>query len=344
MTSEEYRKIEGEDEITSESQFASKIDKLIGQPVDGYLYNAKNGATFLLRHILSGTYGYNHGRYDGDYGLLRDELAPLVKSKSVSDAYKESLRLEFKDNEEYKKYLVVFDQDKDINDMSEDELVCINRLVNASKDGYLRWSMRDYLFRLDGEGVISFIKNNMDSMDIVEHILESTNINSRASYYSGRGVNFGDLNYGELTTIFKKLFKLDPEYAKEFVNMVLSMQTLGATEFITNFFRFANNGFKMDGLEISDTNVSLDGLHDEARDLVAFISVHSVIGRDAHSQKYLSSRMKSCFLSNIKYILEKYIPDFDYEKVKAECLDYREGYEKPGVRRRASHDNDYYMW
>ena len=53
--------------------------------------------------------------------------------------------------------------------------------------------------------------------------------------------------------------------------MVRKMETLGATEFINSFIGFANKGFKSDSLKTENSNISLDGVHGEARDTIAFI-------------------------------------------------------------------------
>lgn len=43
--------------------------------------------------------------------------------------------------------------------------------------------------------------------------------------------------------------KLGADVATEFCEMVMKMETLGAYEFISTFYNFADNNFKVDGIE-----------------------------------------------------------------------------------------------
>ena len=332
MTFEEYDKIIGErDVVTSGAELASVFDKLNGKSMEGIWSEIPNAASYLIRSSLDTVYGYHHHPSLRQYhGTLIDELSELVKSKALSDAYKKILKLEFENNEEYKKYLLVLDQDKNINDMSEEEITCIYRLIDASKDNYLKWSIDSYLYRLDGEGVREYVKNNLCNRGFVDHLLISTGINPRSSYYSGCGVSPSNLNSDQIAAIFRKIFKLDQTYAKEYVRLVLHLQTLGATEFIDNLNYFATNGFTIEGLGLSDNQISLDGLYDEQRDMIALISIYAMEGRDKNSQIIESNRMKKEFLRSIEDILEKYMPDFKYD----------DEYEK-NCRREFRHDRYY---
>lgn len=333
MTFEEYDKIIGKrDVVTSEAELASVFDKLNGKSIESVWSKIPNAASYLIRSSLDTVYGYHYRPALRQYhGALIDDLSELVKSKTLSDAYKKILKLEFENNEEYKKYLLVLDQDKNINDMSEEEITCICRLIDASKDNYLKWSIDSYLYRLDGEGVREYVKNNLCNRGFVDHLLRSTGINPRSSYYSGCGVNPDNLNSNQIAAIFRKIFKLDQTYAREYVRLVLHLQTLGATEFIDNLNYFATNGFTIEGLGLSDNQVSLDGLYDEQRDMVSLISIYAMRGRDKNSQILQSNRMKEEFLRSIEDILEEYMPDFKYDDEYAKCC-----------RREFRHDRYYY--
>ena len=53
----------------------------------------------------------------------------------------------------------------------------------------------------------------------------------------------------------------------------MMIQAKGFPEFINSFIGFANKGFKSDSLKTENSNISLDGVHGEARDTIAFISI-----------------------------------------------------------------------
>ena len=192
-------------------------------------------------------------------------------------------------------------------------------------------SIMSFLYKLNGKGVVSFIKNNVNNQDLASHILLTSGLNDRASYYSGRGVNYGDLNEKNLIAIFGKLLKLDQSYATEFVEMVKQMKTLGATEFINSFMNFADSGFKLEHLKNEDSNISLDGLYGQAGDTVAFISISSTMsrGNDMDYQISVSEGMKHSFISRIRPILIEMNSKFTY--------DYNQSYNpygKSSIRRK----------
>lgn len=80
-------------------------------------------------------------------------------------------------------------------------------------------------------------------------LAEHAGMSSRPAYYSGRGVNRGDLGYRELTCIYRYLEagasqRHFPETAPEgFISMVLSIEILSATAFLNHLRDLANNGW-----------------------------------------------------------------------------------------------------
>ena len=144
-------------------------------------------------------------------------------------------------------------------------------------------------------------------------MLWTSGLNDRASYYSGRGVNFSDLGAQNLVAIFEKLLRLDVNYALNFAKMVCLMRTLGATEFINTFFKFAENDFSTDGLFFDKKNESLDGVYDEERNMVGFATLVSALsrGNDDEYQYKASENMKKAFLSRI----EDYVNEIDPEEM-----------------------------
>ena len=61
----------------------------------------------------------------------------------------------------------------------------------------------------------------------MNQILATSGVHPVASYYSGRGVNLGDLSDSHLVSIFKKLLKYDVTYAYNFVELIQKMNILG---------------------------------------------------------------------------------------------------------------------
>ncbi len=158
-----------------------------------------------------------------------------------------------------------------------------------------------YLFKQNGKGVKEFFKKDMDAIELAEEILIRSGLNPRASYYSGCGVNYNDLNQDKLISIYRKLINIEPKYALEFSKMVLKMKTLGATEFITSFKDLATSGFVSDKSKPSDSNISFDGVYGQARNAVALASVHAALGAtlNATEQVAISEHIKLNFIRGI---------------------------------------------
>ena len=221
-------------------------------------------------------------------------------------------------NEDVKK---IIESDKNINDMSEEEIKCLN---NAIENFYsteritkpnISSEFMPYIYKLDGEGIISFIKNNINSQEIAKRILGTSGLCPRSSYYSGRGVNRGDLNESQLIEIFKKLYKLDHNYSLEFFDMVNEMKSLGATEFIDTFYNFARNGFSSKRLDIKTSNISVEGLYDEARNMMMFISILEVQERmkTGRHEDSVTASIKGGFNNSVMPIIKELRPNYSFD-------------------------------
>lgn len=315
ISMDEYNAIESKiDSMLSEEELIETHKKLIGKSCKCDYWEVKDCGVEFINKFLSRDWGRTIV-YHYSQGAKK-----FIQSKYLSDYFKSSIRELLSDEDLGEEVLNVLNSDKVINDMSEEEILSI---YSAIKDFYAKTpraekvSASNYLmsllYKLNGSGVVSFIKNNVNNKDLASHILVTSGLNDRSSYYSGRGVNYGDLNEDNLVAIFSKLLKVDIDYATSFVGMVRQMKTLGATEFINSFMSFAINGFKVESLNLEDSNVSLDGVYGKARDVVAFISIFSTMSRsnDQDYQIRASEQMKNSFISKIRPVLQSINPDYD---------------------------------
>lgn len=307
ISMDDYIKIESKiDSIMSEEKLIETHKNLIGKTCKNYFHEIKDcGVDFIGKFLTNDrrtvVYEYSKG------------AKKFIKSKYLSDYFKTSIRKLLSNEELSEVVLNALNSDKLINDMSEEEILAIYSAIK----GYYGHSpiidmanagnyFMQLLYKLDGEGVISFIKNNVSTSDLARYILSTSGLNESASYYSGRGCNYGDLNENHLVAIFNKLFKIDADYATNFAEMVYQMKTLGATEFINSFMDLAANGFKMESLKTEDSNISLDGVYGKARDAVAFGSIFSKIniGNDQVHQIKASEQTKKVFMARITPIIQ----------------------------------------
>lgn len=236
----------------------------------------------------------------------------FFKSEYLSNYFKESIKEMLSDSIS-EELMNILNSDKNINDMTEEEIKAIRaeideyyKINKKSEKPNISSRFMSYLYKLDGKGVISYIKNNIDSASLARHILLTSGLNDRSSYYSGRGVNYSDLSDKHLAEIYRKLLVLDYNYASNYVGLVNRMRTLGATEFIDSFIGFGYSGFGfMDKNSLSKSNISLDGVSGRAAYLVGAISLYESSRRDDDYQLDATEGMKHAFHHRIDLIHRK---------------------------------------
>lgn len=271
------------------------------------LFNLDWGRT-IIYHYSTGAQEFFKSEYLSDY--FKESIKKLLSQEELSDVVNNALN-----------------SDKLINDMSEEEIKAIRSSIHDfynnsdPEEPNISGYFISLVYKLDGKGAISYMKNTIDNSSLASRILLTTGLNDRASYYSGRGVIYGDLNEEHLVEIFNKLLKIDQNYAVEFVKMVMSMKTLGATEFITSFENFARNNFVLEPSPIDNKNISLDGVYGDARFSMASIALGltRIRGNDMDYQISVSEDMKESFISSIRDILNRINPDVynEYEDYEA---------------------------
>lgn len=104
----------------------------------------------------------------------------------------------------------------------------------------------------------------MESIELGDRILSRHMQVTRASFYAGRGPCTSDLNGKMLYYIFKDLHDVDRSYGENFIRLVDSIPSIGATEFINAYNEFARNDFVLDNGVVSDEPV-IEGRTDRER-------------------------------------------------------------------------------
>lgn len=325
ISMEDYRAFESSIDRMNEQDLIKSHTALINKTCKNNYREIKDCGVRFIECFLERDWGRSIV-YEYNDGAIN-----FIYSKYLSDYFKNFIKELLKDDEQSEILYNALNSDKHINDMSEEE---IKHIYSSLKEHYKNTNeekpnitpgFKVYLFKLDGKGVTSYIKNNIDKLYFVNRILSTSGLCNRASFYSGRGVNHGDLSDENLTEIFKKLIKYDTNYGLNFVNMVMNMETLGATEFINSFKNLAENNFQYEKQNIEKSNISLDGLENESRDAVAFISILGAMNnKNKVFEIQATEMMKKIFISSINPILEEISPEF-YEQINSQ---YYGGYAK----------------
>ena len=288
--------------------------ELIGKNVKTYEYLDKivDGGVKLVFDLFERDEGRSIVYH---YSFSESEF---IHSTYLSSYFKDSIKKLLGDSIE-EELANILNSDKDINDMEEEEIKVIKDTLDSfySNPNYkpvsnIAASFMTYLYKLEGIGVTSYIKNNISKDKIAYHCMFTSGLIPRADFYSGRGVKECDLNADNLVSIFNKLCVLDKEYALEFVEMVNSMKTLGATEFIESFYNFAWNGFKHFAENVVDSNISF-GNSNESRHAIALGTILSTIhSSDRGIQIYMSKLIVNDFMWEIRKKLRSIDPENKY--------------------------------
>ena len=276
----EYFALENKiDSLTKKEEFIDIHRYLIDKTCDCDYLDIKDCGFQFIRALLNRDSGIT---YVYEY---KDGAKEFIESKYLSDYFKSYFD---------------FDSNKDISDMNKIEIKPLYDSLNDED----KQVFKAYLYKLNSDNINDFIKKNIDSKTLASDILSSSGLSSLASTYVGRGVNYGDLNDFNLNAIFNKLFAIDKNYAFNYVDMVLNMETLGATEFINAFKSLASNGFIYDEEHINSSKVSLDGLYGDLRDKVATSVLHYFLDQDYDYQKFATEQMKLQFILKNKEVCE----------------------------------------
>lgn len=232
--------------------------KLIGKKVNVNKPAINNCGIEALMYLLTLDWGRNI------VYQYNDASKDFMKSKYLSNYIKYELKKMlvkmnyYADSDKYcnDKIKKLLNSNKTLSDMTEEEIKYLFSHVKESISNFevpnkvdtkIANCFNELLYKLDGEGIKSLLKDDefIEKSSLVSHILLTSGLSNRSKYYSGRGVNFIDLDQRNLLEIFKKLLKIDINYAISFVNMVMELKTLSATEFIESFELLAKENFDL---------------------------------------------------------------------------------------------------
>ena len=318
IISKEYKEIEDKiDSIVLEQDFLKIHKSLVGTYYKDYNNQLIDCGISYIERLLTCDYGrsivYSYTQGAKKF-IQSDYLSKYIKEKIKELIYRNRINTDA---------IKVLNSDITFNDMTCEQIRSIYYTIyKKDEEGYANTAigkcLKYYIYKLDGKGATEFIRKYLDNKKVGEYILCTSGLIARSSYYSGRGVKRGDLNERNLIAIFGKLVKLNPNYASEYADMVLNMQTLGATEFIEAFLDFAESGFKSNVSQYNKRQISLDGLNLKSAMSVSRLAMIGMMEKSEIRDLELTKDMKIRFVEEIDKVLKSINPGFNYVKIYKE--------------------------
>ena len=160
--------------------------ELIGKYVKPYefLELIVDGGVRLVVDLIGSDKGksivYNYSSSESEF----------IKSTYLSNYFKDGIK-QLLGNDIDNELANILKSDKDINDMDEEEIKIIKETLDRfySNPEYkpvsnVSASFMTYLYKLDGDGVTSYIKNNIPKEKIAWQIMFTSGLNPSAEHYS----------------------------------------------------------------------------------------------------------------------------------------------------------------
>lgn len=179
---------------------------------------------------------------------ISDGIRDFINSKEVSDFFKEFIKRKIV-NSRFSLHKIL-GSNKDFKDMIDEEFsIVYDRLKNVEMSKFESidpsYTFFSYAMNLDSEGARVFFNREDMNMNVIKQIVNTSGLSDSPKYYSGRGVNRGDLNEHVLFEIYMKLRRIDVDKADNMAKMTIAMNNLSATHFLNNLYALARNNYDL---------------------------------------------------------------------------------------------------
>lgn len=188
------------------------------------------------------------------------EIIDFIKSdyfsdKVKKDIYKMTRNLDgYKDiNKLLKSNINVNDFDLfSLNDISDAfYMYCDNKKIDKDINVKIPIIFNKYMFILDGEGPVEFIKNNYNEKELAKEFLTNVGLVPTPTYYQDNRFDRIEFNEDHLIAIYKQFEKYMPDKKEAFVKLVRLNKVFSAKEFISNYSKFVEDNFSCKSLNLT---------------------------------------------------------------------------------------------
>lgn len=155
-------------------------------------------------------------------------------------------------------------------------------------------------------------RDRMDFVDLAEDLAYKYMESGRPSIFAGRGPCYSDLDGGILFNIFYELDKLNSKYGEDFIKLVDSIPSMGATEFLNAFYDFARHDFIFEENELENNQRVVEGITDRRKKQDGACQIGAGLGifntnKTEEEANKISSGIKRIFYHWVrKHYAEKY--------------------------------------
>ncbi len=210
---------------------------------------------------------------------LPPKIEEFIESRYLSDVFMNNIVHMLERVDEYSS-LVKIVKNKSFDSLDSTELSVLYAGIREFKERFPDVEkeeeniavshLKQYLFHLNSEGAIEFMKNTNSDYELGKLMIENSGMSSRIISYVGAKMSLDTLNEEHLFSIYKKMVNYKPLGAEEFIKLIDKIETLSAIEFVRNYDGFIRNGFSCKELPILVGDVTIRSVNPSA--LSAFVS------------------------------------------------------------------------
>ena len=190
----------------------------------------------------------------------------FIESTEVSNTIKEYIFNMLKETDTDVELLTLLQSEASFNEFTKEQIAGIKQAldhlfttkgVSGEENYQVHDMLNDYVFSLNGEGPVSYIKGLYTEEELANEFLTHSGMKADTSFYARRGMQRIDLNENHLLSIYRKFDKFMPEKRTELYNLIKQTPLLDAADFVANYFKFIRNGFNSQ-IEYSFSRKPLD--------------------------------------------------------------------------------------
>ena len=198
---------------------------------ENHIYSQDAGKNFLYQLLHRPLFTPCYNKIIDDFFVsdyLSNEIKEIV-SKSLDDKASDAVKELLNNNCSF-------------NDMSCSEIKSITSEIDNNKEYRRSLILDDYLFYLDGNGPVEYIKLLYRDRDLARLIICHSGVNPNLDY-ANDGINIIGFNENNLLSIYDKYNKFFPDKKDSLFDFVNLINYLTANNFVNNYSTFVDNGF-----------------------------------------------------------------------------------------------------